>query len=184
MTSDFSSSLPGLPAAALGGVTRAARRRARGFTLLEILLVLMLIALMGSVMIGGAASLLDVNKETDPEGALLSLMQKMRGQAVERGRVVELVQLPEHKGFLWGEEGLETLPYREGGSRVTLLKPEFGRASLIGGQLMEEPIERIRFYPDGSCDPVRVEVRKGDTRRVFALDPWTAAPLPSGGTAS
>lgn len=156
----------------------------RGFTLVEILLVLALIGLMGSVLIGGAARLLDTNKEVDPESALLSLFQKMRGQSVETGQIVELVQLPEQKGFLWGADGLETLPVRPGGPRVTIIKAQTGRASLIGGQMVEEPLERVRFYPDGSCDPLRVEVRKGDTRRVFSIDPWTAAPLPEGGKAS
>lgn len=146
--------------------------------------MLMLIALMGSVLIGGAVSLLDANKETDPEAALLTLFQRVRGEAVETGQVIELVQLPEHKGFLWGADGVETLPQREGGPRITIIKAEFGRASLIGGQMEEYPMERMRFYPDGSCDPARVQVRKGDTRRVFSIDPWTAAPLPEGGKSS
>lgn len=158
--------------------------RRRGFTLLEILLVLLLIGLMGSVLIGGAMSMLDANKQTDPETALLSLMQKLRGEAVESGAIIELVQLPDDKGFVWGADGVETLPLREGGARVRLIRAEFGRASLIGGQLEEYPLERMRFYPDGSCDPARVQVRKGDTRRVYAIDPWTAAPLPDGGKAS
>ena len=98
-------------------------------------------------------------------------------------RQTHLPGLYEDKGFLWGADGVETLPLRQGGPRVKLLKPEFGRASLIGGQLEEYPLERLRFYPDGSCDPARVQVRNGETRRVFAIDPWTAAPLPDGGKA-
>ncbi|MBC8010535.1 MAG: prepilin-type N-terminal cleavage/methylation domain-containing protein [Burkholderiales bacterium] len=156
----------------------------RGFTLIEIVLVLMLIALIGAVLVGGASSMLNSSKEQDPETALLSLLQKLRSEAVESGQMIELVQLPEDKGFLWGADGVETLPLREGGPRVRLIRPEFGRASLIGGQMEEYPMERLRFYPDGSCDPARVQVRKGDTRRVFAIDPWTAAPLPDGGKAS
>jgi prepilin-type N-terminal cleavage/methylation domain-containing protein len=158
--------------------------RRRGFTLLEILLVLILLALLGSVMIGGAASLLNSVKEQDPEAALLVLLQKVRKEAVETGRMIELEQLPEDKGFIWGSAGVETLPLVQGGPRARLLKPEFGRASLIGGQLQEETVERLRFYPDGSCDPVRLEVRRGDARRVFSIDPWTAAPLPAEGPAS
>lgn len=152
--------------------------RRRAFTLVEILLVLALIGLLGSVMIGGAASLLDANDEKDPEAALLVLLQTVRGQAVESGQVIELVQLPNDKGFKWGDAGLVTLPLREGGARVRLIRPEFGAASLVGGQMEEKPLDRVRFYPDGSCDPLRVQVRRGDTRRVFVIDPWTAAPLP------
>jgi prepilin-type N-terminal cleavage/methylation domain-containing protein len=158
--------------------------RRRGFTLLEILLVLLLLGLFGSVMIGGAASLLKSANTEDAEGAMLDLLQKMRKEAVETGRVVELMQLPEDKGFLWGAEGVETLPATPGGAKVRLLKPEFSGASLIGGQLQETPAEMLRFYPDGSCDPVRMEVRRGDARRVVVIDPWTSAPLPAGGPAS
>ncbi len=155
----------------------------RAFTLLEILLVLLLIALLGSVLIGGAVSLLDANKEQDPETALLALFQKVRGRAVETGQIIELVQLPDDEGFLWGADEVEVLPKREGGARVRVIKAEFGRASLIGGQLEEYPLERMRFYPDGSCDPARVQIRQKEARRVLLIDPWTAAPLPAGDAA-
>lgn len=158
--------------------------RRRGFTLLEILLVLSLIALIGTVLIGGAVSLLNSSEDKDPEAALLTLLQKVRGEAVEKGQIIELRQLPEDKGFLWGDEGVLTLPRVEGGPRARLLRPEFSGASLIGGQMEETPVDRLHFYPDGSCDPTRIEIRRGDTRRVFSIDPWTAAPLPAGGPAS
>lgn len=151
---------------------------ARGFTLLEILLVLTLIALLGSVLIGGAVSLLKANNEQDPETALLSLLQKVRAEAVEANTTITLQQLPEGHAYLWGQDGAETLPAREGGSRARLLRPEFAGGSLIAGQMEERLLERMRFYPDGSCDAARVEVRRGDLRRVFSIDPWTAAPLP------
>lgn len=163
----------------LGRSSLAGRAR-RAFTLLEVLLVLLLIGLMGTVLVGGAASLLNSAEERDPESALLTLLQKARGEAVESGQIIELRPLPEDAGFLWGAEGMEELPKVPGFS-VRLLKPEFTSAFLIGGQLEESPIERVRFYPDGSCDPMRVQVRRGDTRRVYAIDPWTCAPLPEGG---
>lgn len=153
---------------------------AQGFTLLEILLVLALLALLGSVMVGGAASMLKANEASDPETTLLKMLQTVRGEAVAGGTVVELRQLPEDAGFLWGESGAEQLPAGQA-VKVRLIAPELVRASLIGGQLEEEPLKRIRFYPDGSCDPMRVQVRRGDTRRTYAIDPWTAAPLPEGG---
>ncbi len=146
--------------------------------------MLLLLGLLGSVLIGGAASLLNSATEKDPEAALLGLFQKVRGEAVAGNAAIDLVQLPEDQGFLWGADEVETLPLVEGGTRVRLIRAEAGGASLIGGQLEEAPVDRVRFYPDGSCDPVRVEVRRGDARRVFAIDPWTAAPLPAGGTAS
>ncbi len=164
-----------------GGLRLRQQGPGAGFTLLEILLVLTLIALLGSVMIGGAASLLNASKEQDPESAMLTLLQKTRGEAVEKNTIVELVQHAEEQSFLVSTGGVEVLPKIQGGARVTLLRADFSGASLIGGQIEERPIERIRFYPDGSCDPMRVQVRKGEVRRVYTIDPWTASPLPEGG---
>ncbi|MEN9841071.1 MAG: hypothetical protein RL376_871, partial [Verrucomicrobiota bacterium] len=144
-------------------MTAKSGRYGRGFTLLEILLVLTLIALLGSVMIGGAASLLKTSSEQDPESALLALLQKTRGEAVEKNQIVELVAQPEEQAFLVSTGGVEVLPKTEGGARVTLLRAEFSGASLIGGQMEERAAERVRFYPDGTCDPVRVQVRRGET---------------------
>lgn len=152
----------------------------RGFTLLEILLVLALLALLGSVMVGGAVSLLKANEAKDPETALLKMLQTVRGESVSSGAIIELRQLPENAGFLWGASGAEVLPVNAE-TKVRLVAPQVGRASLIGGQLEEEPVPRVRFYPDGSCDPVRVQVRRGEVRRTYAIDPWTAAPLPEAG---
>ena len=148
--------------------------------MLEILLVLALLALLGSVMVGGAVSLLKANEAKDPETTVLKMMQTVRGEAVASGTVIEVRQLPEDAGFLWGAAGAEALPVSPT-VKVRLIAAEVGRGSLIGGQLEETPVARLRFYPDGSCDPVRVEIRRGQNRRTYAIDPWTAAPLPETG---
>lgn len=148
--------------------------------MLEILLVLMLFALLGAVLIGGAVSLLKTVEDKDPEAIVLGMLQKIRGEAVEKGETIELTPLPDDAGFIWAHDGVENLPKREG-LGVRLLRPEMTSAALIGGQLEERSIERVRFYPDGSCDPMRIQVRRGDIRRVYSIDPWTAAPLPEGG---
>lgn len=159
---------------------RRGRPDRRAFTLIEIILVLMLIGMLTGVLISASSSLFASAKEQDAETAVLTLLQKARAQAVETAQIVEIRPLPEDAGFLWGQDGVEELPKREG-YKVRLLKPEMTSAFLIAGQLEEKAIERVRFYPDGSCDPVRVQVLRGETRRVYSIDPWTAAPLPEGG---
>lgn len=140
----------------------------------------MLFALLGAVMVGGAVSLFKSIEDHDPEAIVLSMLQKVRGEAVETGRIIELTPLPDDAGFMWGADGVENLPKRERLS-VRLLRPEVSGASLIGGQLEERSVDRVRFFPDGSCDPMRIQVIRGDVRRVYSIDPWTAAPLPEGG---
>lgn len=131
-------------------------------------------------MVGGAVSLFKSIEDHDPEAIVLSMLQKVRGEAVETGQIIELTPLPDDAGFLWGADGVENLPKRERLS-VRLLRPEVSGASLIGGQLEERSVDRVRFFPDGSCDPMRIQVIRGDVRRVYSIDPWTAAPLPEGG---
>lgn len=161
-------------------------RAARAFTLLEILLVLTLIALLGAVLIGGSMSLLNDSRQKDPETALLGILQEVRELAVAENRVITLEQLPEDAGFFWGEtsDAMRVLPVGVAGVRARLLTPEFAGASLLGGQIEERVLERMRFFPDGSCDPARLEVRRGESRRVSLIDPWTAAPLPVSQTAA
>jgi prepilin-type N-terminal cleavage/methylation domain-containing protein len=160
------------------GAARLSEGR-RAFTLLEILLVLSLLALLGSVMVGGAVSMLKTNETKDPETSLLKMLQTVRAEAVSTDSIIDVKALPEDKGFSWGAAGLEALPPTPG-VKVHLIGAVSGRASLIAGQIEEEPIKHLHFYPDGSCDPVRVEVKRGEVRRVYAIDPWTAAPMPEG----
>jgi len=157
-----------------------------GFTLLETLLVIAMISMLMGVMIGGATSLLRGTARSDPEDALLALMQRLRRNAVETGRLTELRQmsrLPGEEGadFTWsdgGEEHEERLPVRE---EVTarIIGPEVGGAILIGGRAQEDPVLHLRFHPDGTCDRVRLEIVRDGNRSVVPIDPLTCAPLPA-----
>lgn len=151
--------------------------RAAAFTLVEVLLVLSLFALFGALFIGGAGNLLDNSREQSPEEALLSMFQTVRRQAVQENRVIEVTPVENGAAFVWGESDTLILPEHEGVA-VRLIKPQLDQAVLLGGQLEEEPIGRVRFYPDGTCDPVRVQIQRGQSRRVETIDPWTCAPQP------
>ncbi|MFH1497455.1 MAG: GspH/FimT family pseudopilin [Verrucomicrobiota bacterium] len=153
------------------------RDRAPAFTLVEVLLVLSLFALFGALFIGGAGNLLDHSREQSPEQALLSMFQTVRRQAVQENRIIEVAAVEDGAAFVWNEADTLILPEREGVS-VRLLKPQLDQAVLLGGQLEETPLERLRFYPDGTCDPVRVQIRRGQVRRVETIDPWTCSPQP------
>ena len=162
----------------------------RGFTLLETLLVLGLMSMLAAVLIGGSAQLLKGTARSDPEDALLALLQTIRRQAVEKGKVLELAPTDnadeDAPDFLWGEENVdedhpraeEKLPKVEG-VKVKVLAPESAGAILLGGVASEKALARMRFYPDGTCDRVRLDVTRAESRKVIPIDPLTCAPLPA-----
>lgn len=162
----------------------------RGFTLLETLLVLGLMSMLAAVLVGGSAQLLKGTARSDPEDALLALLQDIRRKAVEQGKTLELAPTDnleeDAPDFVWGEENAnedhprteERLPKAEG-VKVKILAPETTGAILLGGVAEEKPLARMRFYPDGTCDRVRLDVTRNETRTVIPIDPLTCAPLPA-----
>lgn len=167
------------------------RPRRGGFTLLEMLLVIGLLSMLAGVLVAGSAALLRGTARTDPEDALLALMQTWRRQAVERGAVIEVepfrsLDADDRQGYRWTDPRAseddapreELLPLLEG-VQVQLLGPEVDGAILLGGQAVEQALTRLRFYPDGTCDRVRLEVRRNEARRLTPIDPLTCAPLPA-----
>ena len=169
---------------------RAGSPARRGFTLLETLLVLGLMSMLAAVMIGGSAQLLKGTARSDPEDALMALMQTIRRQAVEKGKVLELAPTDTNEedapDFLWGEESVdedhprteERLPKLEG-VKVKILAPESTGAILLGDVASEKALARMRFYPDGTCDRVRLDITRNENRTIVPIDPLTCAPLPA-----
>ncbi|MFM8549276.1 MAG: type II secretion system protein J [Verrucomicrobiota bacterium] len=161
-----------------------------GFTLLETLLAIGLMSMIAAVLIGGSTTLLKGTVRSDPEDAAKALLQAVRRRAVQQSRTFEL--LPVEGGdedapdFRWGPEGAgedeplaeEKLPRAEG-VKVKILAPETTGAILLGGVASETPLARMRFYPDGTCDRVRLEVTREEGRRLVPIDPLTCAPLPA-----
>lgn len=156
--------------------SRASGGRA-GFTLLEVLLVLALFAIFGALFVGGAANLLNTSRQTSPEDALLAMFQTVRREAVATGRAIQITAVENGAAYVWGEGGQMVLPVRPEVS-VRIIKPQLDQAVLIGGLIEENPLDRMWFYPDGTCDPVRVQIQRGRIRRVESIDPWTCSPLP------
>ncbi len=162
----------------------------RGFTLLETLLAIGLMSMIAAVLIGGSSTLLKSTVRSDPEDALKALLQTVRRHAVQKATTLELTPTDNAEDggpdFLWGEENApedrprneERLPRAEG-VKVQILAPETAGAILLGGVASEQPLLRMRFYPDGTCDRVRLEITRDDGRRLVPIDPLTCAPLPA-----
>ncbi|MEJ1973522.1 MAG: GspH/FimT family pseudopilin [Lacunisphaera sp.] len=148
-------------------------RRSAAFTLLEILVVLALFGLVSAVLIGGGGELLKSVTRDDAESTALSAIAAARNSAVLTGRTLELRRDDQSRLLDWGEGRKEVA----GDEDVRLLPPATVSAVLIGGRAQESALARVRFYADGTCDPFRLEISRGDASRVFTIDPWTCAVL-------
>lgn len=159
----------------------------RAFTLVEVLLVLALLALFAAIFIPGVNSMLAQMDERGPEQIASEAVLAARTVALESGRPTELAYDAEKRQLLWGDAGArsDALPV---GAVLELLPLEAGGNILLGGELTEnqEPLKRVRFFPDGTCQPFRVRLRLGaDAKpRLLVIDPWTCAlsPAPAKGS--
>ena len=158
---------------------RPAARRA--FTLVEVLLVLALMALLATLLVPGVNSMLAAMNERGPEQQLSEAILAARQEALETGRTVELRFDAEKRQLVRGaaEARAEALAP---GAAVEFLPVEAGGNILLGGQLAEaqDPLRRVRFFPDGTCEPFRLRLKEGEAARprLFVVDPWTCALSP------
>lgn len=134
--------------------------RARGFTLLEMLLVLGLVALLAGAAVawgaraGGAADLRATAR------AMEASLRALRGEAIAGGAPAAL--LVDLEGRRWGVEGdgrSHALPEGLGVRLVT------AQAEIYGGSR-----GRIVFYPDGTSTGGGLELLRGDSRMLVLVD--------------
>lgn len=167
--------------------THSATTYRRAFTLVEVLLVLAMLALFATLLLPGVNSMLAQIDDRGPQQLLGESVLAARLEALETGRTVDLRYDAETRQFSWGatDARAEPLPV---GSVVELLPVATGASILLGGELTEvqEPLRRVRFFPDGTCEPFRIRfAESGAKPRVLLVDPWTCAVSPApvkGGT--
>jgi general secretion pathway protein H len=155
------------------------RTAERGFTLVEILLVLALLVLFATLLLPGVNSMLREMEARTPEQRIGSLVLEARQQALETSRTIELRYDAETRRFRVGATWSEPWPPE---LQLELLPVMEGATVLLGGQLVATgELRRVRFFPDGTCDPFRLQIRDGTALpRLLVADPWTCAlsPLP------
>lgn len=150
------------------------RRLHRGFSLIELLCVIGLIGVLGALTIGAGGRYLSAQKP-DLEVRAFEAIREARKRAVEAAQPVELRYLAEGHRLLW-------LPDRGvalgDGAEIRFLPATQGESVLLAGRLVEKALPRVRFFPDGSCDAFRLELRQaGRGAWQIAIDPWTGAAL-------
>jgi prepilin-type N-terminal cleavage/methylation domain-containing protein len=162
----------------MGMNARPDLRRGTGFTLVEVLLVLALLALIGMVLLPVAGGLMPKAGGGGWEDNVAETLQRVRREAVVSGRELTMRFDPETRCLVWPGGASEPLGSGDAKPSVDFLRSTGTSAVLIGGQLVETTvIPVLRFYPDGTCDPVRIQLRAtGSPPRVLSVDPWTCAP--------
>jgi len=148
-----------------------------GFTLVEVLLVLAILALFATLFIPGVNAIIREIDARGPEQIISETILAARGTALETGRTVTLrFDDRERRFFAEGLGAFRSAPL-PAGLKLDLLPPETDGMVLLGGRLVETgELKRIRFFPDGTCDPFRLQLQQDATPpRLLLADPWTCA---------
>ena len=140
------------------------RRKERGFTLIELVLVLVIIAV-AAALVGPAITARFTT--ADPRRVIVqlrSVMELMRVRAVQNGREEVLVVAPRANTY-WHEGGGETVEVAE----------ESGALAARGWFVREEGQVEFHFYPDGTNSGGEVWIEKsrsgGETVYRLFLNP-------------
>jgi general secretion pathway protein H len=150
-----------------------------GFTLIEILLVLALIALLGTIFIGGSSALLS-DKDPSADTQFWKACAAARAEALDEGRSVLLSFDTKTRGFVLDDGAVKKeLPLTgPDDTQVDFHPPQSDTSSaiLVGGTVVEtDSLPTVTFYDDGTCTPFRAQVRSKTGAHLLSIDPWTCA---------
>jgi general secretion pathway protein H len=152
-----------------------------GFTLLEVLLALGVIALIAVVLIGGSARLL-AGRTATPNDVFWEAVSRSRKRALQNGHEVRLSFNDKTKAFVISDGGAaDTLPIPKPPPDfgVTFISTETtGAEELIAGTLTAtQGLTFVSFYADGTCTPFRIQMHTPTGAHLLSIDPWTCAPV-------
>lgn len=149
----------------------------RAFTLIEVILVIALLGLVGSLFITGGSEMFRARQRTMTD-VFWEAVQAARLQAVQEDTTVILRFEEKSKRILWGATG-ESHGLDWPGRNLEFLPTESRDAVLLGGQMVyTNRLEAVRFHADGTTDRFRVQLTNADGQvSLLELDPWTAAPV-------
>jgi general secretion pathway protein H len=172
---------------------------AKGFTLLEVLLTIAIIALLAGVLVGGAAHLMQ-QQPVSANDVFWNAVREARKTALKSEHEIRLKFDKDKKrfllidglapttlatdGFTREEHPLKEIPIPAAAGTdlaVDFLGPATkggGNAILVGGVLIEsQTIPYVTFYSDGTCTAFRAQFVRGGGTSIVSIDPWTCAPV-------
>ncbi len=168
------------------GLGRRAGGDRRGFTLLEVMLVIALMAVAGTMFVVSMESLGKSSPADEFEGAFWKAMAMGRDRALTSRRTVELRWDEETKSFMVeGSGGKASVPVpAEANAKDRECEAVFSEEVaandfiLVRGELVtRRPAAAVRIFPDGSCQAFAVEFKLGDYKHRVIIDPWTGAEM-------
>lgn len=154
----------------------------KGFTLLEVLITIALIAFLTGVLVVGTNRLLSDGPKTADE-LFWSAIGAVRKDALLNNREVRLSLDSKTQEFVARSAEGETRHafVAQDTAELEFLGPKSAGTSaaiLISGQLVEtQTLPFVTFYNDGTCSPFRVQLKTRNGVRVLEIDPWTCAPV-------
>jgi prepilin-type N-terminal cleavage/methylation domain-containing protein len=176
---------------------RQTRGRGAGFTLLEVLLSLAIIALVSTLLVGAARAMLN-DQPVTPEDVFWKTVQEARKTALKSQHDVALKFDSDKKRFLLLDPTVQPaadplslvkpddvplkefpLPAKMSDVTIDLLSGQKGGPTiLVGGVAIEtHPLTSVTFYPDGTCTAFRAQFTRLNGSHQLSIDPWTCAPV-------
>ena len=160
-------------------------RRTRAFTLVEIMIVVVIIAITIAVGLPAFVRAFDKNDLQQAEASLIALCANARLTAITQGKPVDLVvRLVERSFMLMRVEVAEARPAEEGVAELPQAAPETAALFLprevtfavsASSQSFEDDREvRVRFFPDATCEELTVTLESSHGRRRIVLEVTTA----------
>ncbi|MGJ8651834.1 MAG: type II secretion system protein [Opitutaceae bacterium] len=158
--------------------TGSLRRRSGGFTLIEIIMVIGLIAFAGAMVVSNFASMADRGGKFTTEETLRAAIRQARFVAGSERMVIKL-RFDDETGELLLSSG-DSFPLGEdfinrGEIRFYMVPPAKGLSSFTDPEKTQLETDAVSFAPDRSSSPFVVEIDSGSgSPERIAFDPFSS----------